>query len=406
MAMTSFVSCIKDELPNKECDIIAAYANVSNPEEVFYQLSDTLAPINADYASSTIQFQNVMPWADLSAIAPKLQISEGATLLPPSGTVRDFSNDTTQIYFCIAEDEQALLAEIQRINTPLPIAELLQAAKEGRHVRPYYVQFLRSKSGMSSVIDYDFENYFLETKSQKFYEWSDPYEDGSPRAVPNWATANKGFSTARGSAAPEEYPTVPVKGQGIDGSDCVMLQTCSTGDFGAFFGLPLAAGNLFLGTFDMSKALTQTLRATRFGENNVLEAKPMRLTGYYKYEPGPQMTNSKSEPIDGTDSPAIYSFIYKNHDSNGNPAVVYGDDINTSPLIVARAEVKEWKMNTTEWVPFSLEYTWYEEFDEKLAAQKGYNFTIVCSSSKEGDTYTGAIGSKLFVDKFRLYLDK
>lgn len=398
-------SCVKDELPNKECDIMSARANVAAADQVFFQLSDTLAPINADYASSMIQFQRVMPWADLKALAPKFTISEGAVLIPESGTVRDFSNDTTQVYFCVAEAELPMLAEMQRVNTPLEV-QLAEAAKQGRFVRPYYVQFQRSRSALSSVLEYDFEHYYLEAKKQKFYEWSDPYEDGTQRSVPNWATANMGFSAARGTAAPDEYPTVPVKGEGVDGTDCVKLETCSTGDFGKLFGMPLAAGNLFLGTFDMSKALTNTLRATRFGENTTLESKPLQLTGYYKYRPGAQMTNERSEDIDGTDKPAIYCIVYKNHDAEGNPAVIYGDNVTDSPLIVARAEVKEWKYDTAEWVPFSLDFTWYESFDEKVAARKGYSYTIVASSSDGGATYTGAIGSRLYVDKFRLYLEE
>lgn len=406
-AIASFLlsSCIKDELPNSECDITSASANITNAEDVFYQISDTLAPINADYASATIQFQRVKPWADLTALAPRFAVSPGATLYPASGTTRDFSDDKKQVYYCIAEDEKQLFLEMQAINEPLEM-QLEKASDAGRHIRKYYVQFQKSKEASSNVINYDFENYYLEPSKQKFYEWSDPYEDGSMRDVPNWASANRGFQTARGTALPEEYPTVPLAGEGVDGSACVKLTTCSTGDFGKIFGMPLAAGNFFLGTFDMSKALTNTLRATRFGENNTLDGKPERLTGYYKYTPGPQMTNANSEPIDGTDRPAIYCIVYKNHDADGNPIVIYGDDVDSSPQIVARADVKDWQFNTTEWVPFSLEFTWFEDFSEEIMKQKGYNFTIVSSSSQGGATYTGALGSVLLIDKYRLYLDK
>lgn len=396
-------SCIKDELPNAECDIISASANTAAASEVFYQLSDTLAPINADYASATIQFQRVKPWADLSAMAPCFKVSPGAILWPESGTVRDFSNDMRQVYYCIAEDEKELFSQMQQINEPLDI-QLQRACNQGRHIRQYSVHFQKSKDALSSVINYDFEHYYLEPTRKNYYEWSDPYEDGSMREVPNWASANKGFQTARGTAKPEEYPTIPLAGEGLDGSACVKLTTCSTGEFGKLFGMPLAAGNFFLGTFDISKALTNTLRATRFGENITLTGKPERLTGYYKYTPGPQMTNAKSEPIEGTDKPAIYCIVYKNHDAEGKPVVIYGDDVDTSPQIVARAEVKEWQFNTTEWVPFSLDFTWYEEFSNDILQQRGYSYTIVSSSSQGGATYTGAIGSVLLIDKYRLYL--
>lgn len=402
---TLFTSCIKDELPNPECDIIAASANIQNAEEIFYQLGDTLAPINADFASSTIQFQRVKPWADLSALAPRFVISEGATLYPASGTVRDFSDDQKQVYYCIAEDEKALFEEMQNINEPLEI-QLERAANTGRHIRQYYVQFQKSKEASSNVICYDFEHYYLEKSKQKYYEWSDPYEDGTERDIPNWASANGGFYIARAMSLPEEYPTTPLEGLGMDGSACVKLTTCSTGPFGTLTKKPLAAGNFFLGTFDVSQALSNTLRTTRFGENITLDGKPERLTGYYKYKPGSQMTDYMSEPIDGTDIPAIYCVVYKNHDADGNAVVIYGDDVDSSPQIVARAEIKEWQYNTEEWVPFSLEFTWYEDFSEEILNQKGYSYTIVSCSSQGGATYTGAIGSTLLIDKYRLYLDK
>ena len=70
----SLTSCIKDELPNSECDIISANAGVKNPEDVFFQLSDTSAAINADYHSSVIQFQRVKTWADLTEVAPRFTV--------------------------------------------------------------------------------------------------------------------------------------------------------------------------------------------------------------------------------------------------------------------------------------------------------------------------------------------
>ena len=397
-------SCIKDELPNMECDIIAAYAGVADPDEVFFQLSDTIAPINADYASSMIQFQRVTPWADLTHAAPRFRISEGAVLYPPSGTLRDFSNDTTQVYFCIAEDAVPLFESIKASGTQIE-QKLFTASQEGRHIRTYFVQYKHSASQASDITEYPFEHYYLELKKQKYYEWSDPYSDGTLREVPNWATANAGFATARGSALPDEYPTVPVKGGGVDGGDCVKLETCSTGAFGQLFGLPLAAGNLYLGTFNLSQALTNTLKATRFGENSTLERVPIRMTGYYKYFPGEQMTDAMSNNIEGTDMPALYCVVYRNHDAEGNAAVLYGDDVSDSPLVVARAEVVEWQYDTEEWVPFSLEFSWREPIDVALLKAKGYNFAIICSSSKDGADFVGAVGSKLYVDNITMYYE-
>ncbi len=51
-------------------------------------------------------------------------------------------------------------------------------------------------------------------------------------------------------------------------------------------GMPIAAGNLFIGSFDMLNAITNPLSATRFG--TPFYNKPLRLTGYYKYKAGEQ----------------------------------------------------------------------------------------------------------------------
>ena len=404
-------SCIKDELPNMECDIQKAVVHVGNPEAIFYQLSDTIAPINSDFGSSTIQFQNVRKAAaNQLYLAPVFTISEGAMMFPSSGTLRDFSNDTTQIYFVVAEDIKDNYLPPPDMTDASQVLAYLQklsaGAIAGEHIRPYYVQFKTATHIVSDTLKYDFENYYLETQSKKYYEWSDPYEDGSERSVPNWATANKGFSTARGSAAPTEYPTVPAVGQGVDGTDGVKLETSSTGSFGKLFNMPLAAGNLFLGTFDFSVALTKTLHATRFGENSTLEKKPVKFTGYYRYEPGAQMTDSKGNNLDGTDMPAIYCVVYKNHDADGTSFVLNGETVESdTEHIIAKAEITNWEYNTSDYVYFELDFNWTQEFDEELLAQKGYNFSIVCSSSSKGATYTGALGSKLYVDKFRVVLE-
>lgn len=395
-------SCVKDELRNPECDITSAYAGVADAEKCFFQLSDTAASINADYAASVIQFQRVTPWADLSSAAPRFVLSDGAILYPESGTPRNFSNDTTHVYYCIAEDEIVLFRQICASGKPIE-EQLAKASEAGRHIRMYYVQYKHSATDFAKVVEYNFEHFYLEPKKNKYYEWSDPDASGSMPAVSNWATANVAYSIARSSAKPDEYPTTPVRGEGVDGGNAVKLTTCSTGEFGQLFGMPLAAGNLFLGTFDMSQALTNTMKATRFGDNITLDRAPMHITGYYKYFPGRQMISADGSAIDATDQPAIYCIVYRNHDENGNPVVVYGDNINDSRQIVARAEIKEFENNTNHWVPFDIEFTWYEQLDIELLMSKGYSYSIVCSSSKDGASYSGALGSALYVDNIKMY---
>lgn len=84
---------------------------------------------------------------------------------------------------------------------------------------------------------------------------------------------------------PLDYPTVEV-GNGYNGN-CAKLETRDTGSFGAMVKMYIAAGNLFIGNFDVSKALAGqegALQATTFGFQ--FYKKPKALKGYYKYKAG------------------------------------------------------------------------------------------------------------------------
>lgn len=403
--LSLMTSCIKDELPNAECDIRKATIHLPRPEDYFTNLADTTADVLPSFGSNMIQFVGVKAKARLNGITPTFTISQGAQMFPPQGTRRDFSNGRLQTYYVIAEDTKDRYP-MPDLNDADAVAryenELAAADKRGEHVRTYHVQFTSADIEKADTVYYNFDRYALEPKG-KFYEWSDLFE-GHERNVANWATANMGFSTARGSARPEEYPTVPVASGGVDGGPYVMLQTCSTGKFGESMHMPLAAGNIFLGTFDFSVALTNTLHATRFGENSILGRKPLKVTGYYRYTSGPVFTDSDGHVVSRTDMPAIYSVVYRNKDNSGQPIVLYGDDVKTSPYIVALAEVDVFS-TSTDWVQFEMAYKWKQDLDPEVLAQHGYSFTIVCSSSAEGDLYSGAIGSKLLIDNFRLIFE-
>lgn len=403
-------SCTKDELQNTECDIRKAVIHLPRPQDYFVNLTDTTALVHQSFSSSEIVFKGINVNANLNGVTPTFTISTGAVLFPQQGTRRDFSNAQKQPYYVIAEDtkgryplpdyndKQAMAAFQQTLD---------QAILRGEHIRRYEVQFISLCVEMADVVEYNFNTYYLEEPKHRFYQWSDLFE-GKQRAIPNWATANEGFCTARSSALPEEYPTVPVSNGGIDGGSYVRLTTCNTGSLGEMTGKPLAAGNLFLGTFDFSKALTVTLEATRFGENSILGRKPKTFSGYYRYTPGTLFTDVHGNPLAKEDRPAIYCVVYINKDADGKPYVLNGETIDqpNNPYIVGRAEITQWQINTTQWVPFELGFEWYQQIKPDLLATHGYNFAIVCSSSKDGATYSGAVGSTLLVDNLKIIMEK
>ena len=297
----TFSSCFKDEAPNAECDIIEACLHVDNPSDIFYNPTDTMVKVL--YTDDNISF-SVRRKADLTALAPTFRITDGATISPASGSVQDFSNGPVT-YTVTSEDRE--------------------------WSRTYSVAFIPVTHTTKDTLSFNFENFHLDSKG-KYYIWCEKHEDGN--MYDDWATGNAGYGLTNGSAGPEAYPSA-VLDEGYEGKG-VKLVTRSTGPFGQMVKLPLAAGNLFLGTFDMSIALKEPRMATGFGLP--FDKKPKTFTGYYKYTPGEKFQNKDESIVEGkVDEASVYAILYRNHDAEGNPVVLNGDNVQSSPQIVAKA---------------------------------------------------------------------
>ena len=358
-------SCFKDEAPNAECDIIEASLHVDNPTDIFYNPTDTL--VRVLYTDDNISF-SVRRKADLTALAPTFRITDGATISPASGSVHDFSKGPV-IYTVTSEDKE--------------------------WSRSYKVSFIPVIRTSKDTLSFNFEDYHLDSKD-KYYIWCEEHEDGN--MYDDWATGNAGYGLTNGSAGPEAYPST-VLDEGYEGKG-VKLVTCSTGPFGQMVKLPLAAGNLFLGTFDMSIALKTPRLATGFGLP--FDKKPKTFTGYYKYTPGEKFQNKDESIVEGkVDEASVYAILYRNHDEDGNPVVLNGDNVQTSPLIVAKAIAAN-IVPTDKWTQFTVDFSYLEDFDLDLLENRGYNLAVVFSSSDEGAFFQGAIGSTLCIDNVKI----
>ena len=366
VVMMMCTSCFGDEPDGCEADIETVTLHVTSPEDFFFQATDSIQTVFS--TDSVITFA-VRSSADVSALSPVLTLSPGATVSPASGSTHDFSQGPV-IYTVTSQD-----------------------GKWQRHYRVYVVPTMVT---VADTLNYDFEHYELETATQRYYMWHNVLPDGS--LGNDWATANAGYRISMSTAAPMDYPTTPLE-EGYDGA-AVCLMTRDTGPFGRMANKRLAAGNLFLGTFDIRIAMSDHLHATRFGLP--FTSKPDRFTGYYTYEPGPTVQDFYGNPIAGrTDSADVYAVFYRNHDADGNEVVLYGDNILSSNLIVAVAEL-EYVAPTSQWTAWDVKFEYREEVDEQLLANRGYSLAIVFSSSSAGGDFIGAIGSRLCVDKVRL----
>ena len=359
-------SCFGSEPDCCEADIEKVTLHVDDPADFFFQPTDSMQVV---FSTDTIITFAVRNHVDVTSLAPEFKLSPGASVSPESGSTHDFSAGPV-IYTVTSQD--------------------------GKWQRHYRISVVPTAIMVADTLRFDFEHYELDPASQRYYIWHNVLPDGT--LGNDWSTANAGYRISMSSAQPEEYPTTPLAA-GFDGAG-VCLRTCDTGPFGKMANKRLAAGNMFLGTFDIRIAMSDHLHATRFGIP--FTNKPESFTGYYTYEPGPTVQDFYGNAIAGrVDSADVYAVFYRNHDANGNEVVLYGDNVLSSDLIVAVAEL-EYVAPTSQWTAWDVKFKYREEVDEQLLANRGYSLAIVFSSSSAGGDFIGAIGSRLCVDKVRL----
>ena len=360
MALTC-TSCFGDEPDGCEADIETVTLHVASPGEFFFQTTDSMQTV---YSTDSIITFSVRSHADVSALAPEFTLSSGATVSPASGTTQDFSNGPV-IYTVTSQD--------------------------GKWHRRYRVNVVPTVISVADTLSFDFEEYELEPVAGRFYQWHNVLGK-------DWATANDGFRISMGNAKAMDYPTTPLL-NGYDGA-AVSLTTRDTGPFGKMANKRLAAGNMYLGTFDIKIAMSDHLHATHFGIP--FANLPESFSGYYTYEPGPTVQDFYGNPIaNRVDSADIYAVFYRNHDAAGNEICLYGDDVLSSEQIVAVADLG-YVTPTTQWTPWDVKFVYRSEVDKEQLANYGYSLTIVFSSSCAGGDFIGAIGSRLCIDKVRL----
>ncbi len=355
IGLSSLCSCIQKEPLNAECDITDA----TLPGNVLNR-----APL-IENDKVVFILKNGVPVTNLS---PEFTLTPGATIEPPSGTTRNFI--LPQTYTVTSED--------------------------GKWHKVYTVE---AQSGNTLNLTYDFEHARVYNGYDVFYE-----ADSDNNETLTWASGNAGFKLTGMGNAPDQYPTFQID-NGKSGK-CASLVTRSTGAFGAMAKKPLAAGNLFIGKFNIATALSKPLESTQFG--TPFTSIPRYLTGYYQYTPGEeycQADGGKLVPVAGkTDKFNIYAVFFE-----ATPEMEMLDGTNAlSPdneNIIAVAEISDAeRVPTKDWTKFSIPFVYRtgKELSLEKLAEGNYSITIVFSSSIDGDFFSGAIGSTLLIDEVSL----
>ena len=350
LGCVTVLSCGKDETGNTECDILSAWVEGEEYEQYFYQKSD-MRKDNISSTETEIVFY-VKSLADLPSLPVHFSLTEGATINPSNGSVHSF-NEGPVVYMVTSED--------------------------GANQRQYRVVF---EEHVDSVVDFGAVYHV-------FYEIND---NGDSNYL--WASGNKALTLVHSDWNPMDFPTHSIA-DGYHGKG-VCLTTVDAGQLGRSMHKPIAAGNLFIGQFDINYVLSNPLKCCVFG--TPVNREPLKVTGYYKYQPGAEFTdaNMNIDP-DRTDVPNIYAVLFRNQNEDGESISLSGEDVFTSPYVVSIARVASLPA-TNQWQRFEMYFTGSQVNAEVLAAF-GYSMTIVFSSSRDGDTFEGAIGSSLYVDE-------
>ncbi|NDV69610.1 PCMD domain-containing protein [Dysgonomonas sp. 25] len=329
-------SCIKDEPLNREADILSIGLG-----------EDPL--IASSITENRIQLVVSNDEVDYKKIAPVFDLTSGATITPPSGDTLDFTHDQT--YTVLSED--------------------------GKYSKQYTVSVTPQLS-----TKYDFEDWYMAGALWKYPALDDIM----------WDSANKGIMTAKFGRV-SRYPTRDTT-DAYTGNKAALLETLQGGTFMVVGYVPIFSGSLFRGKFG-TVDWNNLPSTAKFGQIHPKEnGKPVKFTGYYKYIPGETVIDKNGVVTGAVDQCSIYSVLY--HITKGSSETLDGTNIFTASNVVAVAKLQDGS-EKSEFTQFELPFVYkegavidYDTYDYKLA--------VVFASSREGDYYRGAIGSKLTID--------
>ncbi|RWU10816.1 PCMD domain-containing protein [Pedobacter chitinilyticus] len=284
-----------------------------------------------------------------TGITPTITISKNATITPASGQKITF-NGKNEVTYTVA-------------------------AAQHPNQKTYTVQVV-------NVGDWHFEfEKWLQNTDDK-YEY--PVEDDLSTL---WTSGNPGIALSGVPQDPLAYPTRSTT-DGYLGTKAAEMVTIKGTPLSAIVGIYLYSGSVFIGNFNPSVVLIKPLAATEFGAPYV--GLPARFTGYYKYTPGAAYQDENQNIIAGkTDECAIYAVLFE------GPERLDGTNIHTSERVIATATLSDGSAKTN-FTKFDIPFVYKN--GQLPAANKNLMLAIVASSSKDGDHYKGAIGSRLVVD--------
>jgi hypothetical protein len=352
--IASLASCIKEEAPNPEADILALVFPENSLRTNGVEISNDYVVV---YPKQNVNLRD-------SAII-HIELSQGATCQRIANPV---TNDT--LFYIEVTSESKQYTKMYSVTQ---------------------VENFPDKFGFETWVRPS-ANYLYENPLEGSLQW---YSSNNGAAIA-WSSLNK---PAR------EYPVRKID---MAGSTAVELQTMvGPGNIaGGIVFIPCLAGSVYLGGFNPLTGLTSPLKSTSFGVP-FSSGKPTKLTGYYMYKEGTEDYINQDGSRDNTkkDFCSIYAVLFK---TNEQVQFLYGDNIGNSPQIIARAEVEEETFRPNNWIFFEVDFdynSWPTPFSWDELLNNVYKITLVCASSSNGQNYEGRPGNTLIVDDLSLYYD-
>ena len=402
-AAIGITSCIQEEALNTECDILTCTV----PESILE------SPVVVDNNTVTLR---IRPTGDISQLAPEFTVTEGATITPASGTPQDFLNaENHTVYYTVTsqDGEWSKKYPVRVVQKEIPSVYKFNGTRlnlgEGDKGDKYSILVERDENGeevmtwasgnpgfvMSGVAD---------RNAQKDYGYPDDpltYKQHIWKYFPTRAVYAEGVIQKKN---PEDGYTYFYNPDGTYAKpEFIRLTTCSTGSFGSMVGMPIAAGNMFQGFFDLGQAIGNPLGATKFGEP--YHYVPVKLQGRYRYKAGPVFKNKAGQVLDRKDIFSIYALFFESEPGKVDyiDGTIHIDNFQHDNL-VSVALMKDAR-ESDEWVTFEIPFEAAvngSQLDREKLGQGLYKIGIVISSSIDGDTFQGAVGSTLDIADLKL----
>lgn len=385
MLLFTLGSCIKEEALNMEADIVGVRAE----DDIFL-----LNPVITNNQVTIYLQPNIH---DLAKLDMKFDLTPGATI--------ELLQDSLEMPAGEKDVNKAIIDQILKNGVYYKVI-----SQDQQFAKNYLVKLVKTDGGFVPT-EYGFEDVSID-KDEKYTIFFNKI-DGQD--FYNWGSGNPSFSLTLsfggGVKEPESYPTKTTT-EAHSGAKAALLETKLTGSFGAMVKKPIAAGNLFIGSFDTGPVLTDPLSATQVGLpfNQI----PLALEGYYKYAPGANVTDENLKPVNMKDSCDIYAVFYNRKklmaaepDPKKRVSYLTGHNILNDPSIVAVARLENGGgTGDNGFVKFVLPFKYSGPVVESDVTNLDYSIAIVMSSSKYGDNFIGAVGSKLIVDDLKIVTKK